>query len=138
MMKKLIFSLFIICLTIPVFGQNKKNKAYLYKEGTFYSVFTNDIGDQDTLIVKRENNIQTESIIENKVPREVVKVKVIWLNDSKYILRNVNHVNQSKKFIKDDILCKVIETGDDYYIVKAKLYKEKPLKIKLYRYTTSK
>ncbi len=130
-MKKLIFlSLFLFISTIS-FTQDKKPQCKNFYTGIF---FTKDNHDKDTIVYVREKNYQTEHIIKNGKVFKQLKVKIIWVNDCTYILRNVKHPNNSSKFIVGDIKCKIIQTGDDFFIVKAKQKGGKWMSIKFHVY----
>ena len=113
------------------FSQDKKPKYYKFKDGEFYTTHETKNGNIDTVFVNRKNGIQTESVLKNGEKKVVMKLKVIWVKNSTYILRSYRHINNSKKIIKDDVICKIIETGDGYYLVKAKLKGGKPFIIRL-------
>ena len=130
-MKKILLFCSIILTTFLSFSQDKKPKYFKFKEGEFYTTYETKSGAIDTIYINRHGNIQTESKINNGTIEELIKLKVIWVKNSTYILREYKHINNSKQFIKGDIICKIIETGDGYYIVKAKRKGSKPSKIRL-------
>ena len=101
------------------FSQDKKPKYYKFINGVYYTTRINNNGESDTLIIRRNNGIQTESTLQNGKEEVVMKLKVIWINDSKYILRTTTLLTNSKKPRPSDVICKIIETGDNYYAVKA-------------------
>ena len=130
-MKKLILlSLFLFIYTFS-FAQDKKTQCQKFHTGTFFTV---DNNGKDTIIYVREKNNQTEHIIKNGKVFKSLKLKVIWLNDCTYILRNNKHPNNSSKFIVGDIKCKIIQTEDDFFIIKAKSKKGKWIIIKFHIY----
>ena len=126
--------LFTLFIGAGCFSQDKNPLYYKLKEGVFYTTHINKKGEQDTLIVRRTKNVQTESSLKNGKEKILLKLKVVWIKDSKYILRRITHVNNSKSFITGDIMCKIIETGNGYYIVKAWEKKGKKMLITLYTY----
>jgi len=132
-MRNLLF-LSLLFTSLFSFYQDKKTVYYKFKEGEFYTTHETKNGNIDTVYVSRKNGIQTESILKNGEKKVVMKLKIIWVKNSTYILRSYRHINNTKKFIKDDVICKIIETGDGYYIIKAKLKGEKSLNIRLDNY----
>jgi hypothetical protein len=132
-MKKLVFLFITLFVFNSVFSQDKKTQCEKYHSGTF---FTSDkrANVKDTVIYKREKNYQTEYIIKNGKVFKELKVKIIWINDCTYILRNYKHPNNKSNFIVGDIKSKIIETGEDYFIVKAKAKGGKWMLIKFHVY----
>jgi len=115
---KILFLLSTLFIFLVSFSQDKKPLYHKFKKGTFYSTHLNEKGEQDTLIIRRDGNVQTESSLQNGEEKVLMTLKVIWVSDSKYILRSIKHINNSKSFIIDDVMCKIVETGDNYYVVK--------------------
>lgn len=130
-MKKLILFPLFLFISIFSFTQDKKPQCKNFHTGTFFTV---DNNGKDTIIYVREKNYQTEHVIKNGKVFKQLKIKIIWLNDCTYILRNAKHPNNSTKFIVRDIKCKIIQTGDDYFIVKAKVKGGKWIPIKFHVY----
>lgn len=117
-MKKIITLTFLL-VSLMSFSQDKKPKYYKFKDGVFYSTHINKEGETDTLIIRRKGDVQTESTLIDGKEEVVENLKVIWVNDSKYILRVTTLISDSKKIRPSDVVCKIIETGDGYYVVKA-------------------
>jgi len=132
-MKNLVLIFITIFAFNSVFSQDQKTQCENYHTGTFITADKNG-RIKDTIIYVREQNYQTEYIIKNGKVFKELKVKLIWVNDCSYILRNFKHPNNKSKFIVGDIKCKIIETGKDYFIVKAKGKGGKAVSIKFHVY----
>lgn len=131
-MKNFILILLSLAIGIISYAQDKKPKCYKFKTGSFLTVDSKGESEKlDSVYYIRDNNFQTEYLIKNGKLEQEFKLKIIWINDCKYILRKTTQINNSKKLIKGDVLCKIIETGEDYYIVKAKMKGGKWLEIKM-------
>lgn len=104
----------LICLiSVSAFGQKKSCDCERYITGNFYTLGPNN-DQKDTLYITRTATEQTESVGDdyNK------KNKVMWLSPCKFLLRDVTNHTQ-KKYHPRDVIVQIIETYDDYYIVKA-------------------
>lgn len=130
MAKKILF-LLLATLTSSVFAQDKKPQYDKFKTGTYYTIKKRST---DTIFYVRDENSQTEYITKDGKVFKSFKLKLIWVNKSTYILRNEKHTNNSSKFIERDVKCKIIQTGNDYYIVKAKIKGGKWMLIKFHVY----
>jgi hypothetical protein len=135
-MKLIVVALFLV-IGLQSFSQSKKDYCRLYKEGTFISVLEQKINGVDSLIYRRENGIQIESSLDDGVETVLLKSKVIWLSDTKYVLRSMTMINNDSKVLKDDIVCKIIDATEEYYIVSAYMQtggKKQKMQLKLYVY----
>ena len=94
---KEIITLTFLFVSLMSFSQDKKPKYYKFKDGVFYSTRINEEGESDTLILRRKGGIQTESTLINGEEKVVMDLKVIWINESKYILRVKTLISNSKK-----------------------------------------
>jgi hypothetical protein len=133
MMKKLAFLFVTLFVFNSVYSQDKKPQCENFHTGTFITI-EKKYRTKDTVIYVREKNYQTEYIIKNGKVFKSLKVKIIWINDCTYILRNYKHTNNKTNFIVGDIKCKIIETGKDYFVVKAKAKGNKWVLIKFHIY----
>jgi hypothetical protein len=128
---KRILTVVLLLLSAWSFSQDKKPKYYKFINGNYYTTHQNNEGEIDTVVVRRHDNIQIETRLKNGEESEALKLKVIWVNEAKYILRVKTIISNSKKIRPSDVVCKIIETGEDYYIVKAWLKKGKKMTIRL-------
>lgn len=117
------------------FSQDEKPNFKKFKDGVFYSAYLGPNGESDTIIIRRKDAIQRELILIDGEENLALKLKVIWVKDSKYILRVITNMSNSKKIEPFDIICKIIETGDDYYMVKAWTKGQKKLILRLNTYS---
>ncbi|MBD3639346.1 MAG: hypothetical protein HUJ25_18460 [Crocinitomicaceae bacterium] len=128
-MKNLAFFTFLF--PILVFSQKPECDCYKVYTGRFYTL--SDENDTDTTIIERTKDQQIEYSAED--PADNYKLKIIWLNDCKYILRNIRYNYSSKeKIMKGDVVAIILETNDEYYKVKAWLKGEKKHEFKIYFY----
>ena len=117
-MKRIVIFIFtIVCL--PAFSQSKKSLLLDHKEGVYLSVLDVAVRGVDSLVYRRKDGFQTESKIENGVETVLLKSKVIWISDKKYVLRSLTMINNDTKVLKDDIVCKIIEVNKEFYVVRA-------------------
>lgn len=121
----------ILILLFPfiTFGQDKECECWRIYTGTFYSVLESG----DTILYERTKERQTEYL--QTKPRNKFKLNIIWLNECKYILRySKDNPSLKQKFMKGDIISKIIETGEDYFVVESKAKGEKKLSLTIYSY----
>ena len=89
--------------------------------------------DQDTIIVERDNQYQFEYLATDKSQK--LRLWVIWKDECTYLLRDPKDYRSStKKILPGDVINKIIETGDDYYIVRAWIKGQKKFELKVYVY----
>lgn len=116
------FQLLLIFLiaTSFTFSQNEKTCSD-YKLGS-YKLIIEGQKDTDTTYLKRLESVQVEYKIKKGKKVPVMTLKVIWIKDCTYILRSPKNNSNKQKAMKGDVVCKIIEVGDGYYLVKAWIY----------------
>lgn len=120
-----IFLFTALLLSISVKSQNGTNGCENYKTGNFYV-----INNQDTCFIERRKNLQIEKCNNSDMSYEFI---VIWLNDTKYILRDreFNPTN-AKRVMRKDIVMSIIEEGDEFHVVHMKSKETKNREFKVY------
>ena len=79
-MKHILIISFLL-VSLLSYSQDKKPNYNKYKNGNFYTTHINEKGKKDTLIIRREGTVQTESTFIDGEEDIVLKLKVIWIND---------------------------------------------------------
>lgn len=126
-MKNLLCAVLIL-ISLSGFSQKKECDCAKYRTGTFYIL--NDRTPDDTCFVRRTATTQ-EEWIPNKLA--AVTFQVIWIKKCTYLIRDRNLVS-TKKYHFNDVVAKIIETGRDYYVVKAWMPRGKKTLVTLHVY----
>ena len=127
---KILFTLLFSGLFLFSFGQKKECDCYKFYTGTFY---TEPFNTTDTVIIERDKKYQYEYEVGKKSEQHVLRV--IWLNDCKYILRNQNkQPSSTTKILRGDVVVQIIETTKEYYVVKAYAKGNKKMIFKVFVY----
>lgn len=111
-MKFLSVAFFVLAFNVIAFNQKKECDCGKYATGDFY-MFDPQGKDKDTLFIHRTGTTQTESIGDYEKTH-----RVIWINPCKFVLRD-KHNPTKKKYHPSDAVVQIIETGEDYFVVKA-------------------
>lgn len=113
---------------LGVLAQKPQCDCYKVYTGKFYT----EQESGDSVIVEREKTKQIEYVSSD--PRNKLKLNVIWLNDCKYILRDVGNSSWKAKIQDGDVIAEIIETGEGYYKVRAWEKKGKKMEVTLHVY----
>jgi len=132
------YFLLLIFFTVSIFGfsQNQNEDCSNYKIGDFITSIDIGNGQKVEVVYSRNEKTQTETLLtKDGELGKSLRFNIIWINDCKYILREILNESKSKKLLRKDILCKIIEIDNDFIVVKAKMKGKKWLKMKMYHYT---
>ncbi|MBI3133155.1 MAG: hypothetical protein HYZ14_00625 [Bacteroidetes bacterium] len=107
-------------------GQKPTCDCRSYMTGSFYTLGP-DNGSKDTLFIYRTLTEQTETVGTDYKKKN----EVFWLSPCKYLLRDKD-LKTKKKRHPSDVIVKIIETGDGYYVVQAWAPHQKKLTMTIY------
>lgn len=124
-MKNLIVIIALTSAVQYVNAQDKECNCSEFYTGSFYLL---EPGSNDTCFIFRTANYQNEVIPSQDID---AKFDITWTSECTYILSDPNDGLRKSPL---DVFAKIIETGENYYIVKAHARKGKTLYFTIYRY----
>jgi hypothetical protein len=123
---KLLITLLLVG-SFAALSQKKECNCRKYQTGEFYIPPDDQFDETDTVFISRTKTMQTERVGKNYTK----DLQVIWISPCKYVLRPTT-ILSTRKYHPRDVIAKIIETTDEYYVVKAWAPKKKKLTMKLY------
>lgn len=116
-----------IFFSISGFSQKKECDCAKYHTGIFYMPPSDSYDLKDTLFIQRTPDKQTETH-----GKDESVYRVTWLTPCKFIAHDPK--NPGTKFGYMDVMMKIIETGEDYYVILAWNKGGKKSRFTVYKY----